>query len=54
MSVGYMPKYELGAAGAGVGERGSGFLDVVGVLCCGGTGGSFIWVVDVGYVTAYL
>ena len=44
---------EVGAADTGDGERGIVCPDVGDVLCCGGTGGSVVWVEDVGYVPAH-
>ena len=44
---------EVGASDAGVGEVGSVYLYVGDVLCCGGAGGSYICIGDVGYVPMY-
>ena len=43
----------MGPADVGVGEIGSGYLDVGSVLCCGATGGSFIWYRNVDFILTH-
>ena len=44
---------EVGAVVAGAGEVGGGCFDFGTVLCWGGVGGPFIWVVDLGYAPTH-
>ena len=44
---------ELGVVSAGA-EKGGGVLTYIGTfICCGGTGGTSVWVGDVGYAPVY-
>ena len=43
----------MDADDAGIGEKGTRCPDVRDVICCSGAGGTFLWVIDVGYVTVH-